>query len=86
VAAVTESPVPRPFVELSESGLLWLINRVVFYPRGFALGLAVNKAGEVTGWRLAGDGSRPLQMEGDEPEFERAEEAFAAARADPVPQ
>jgi hypothetical protein len=84
VAAVS-GPAARPFAELADSGLLWLVNRVVFHPRGFALGLVVNGAGEATGWRLAGDGSRALAMDGGEPEFARAEAALAAARADPVP-
>lgn len=41
----------RPFLELSESGLLWLINRVVFHPRGVALGL-YEADGGARGWRL----------------------------------
>jgi hypothetical protein len=77
---------PLPFSDLSESGLLWLINRVVFHPRGFALQLAQRESdGEITGWRLAGDGSGAWRMDGDEPEFAAAEATFEAARADPVP-
>lgn len=41
----------RPLGELSESGLLWLINRTVFHPRGMSL--AVHRTGKaVTGWSL----------------------------------
>lgn len=48
----------RPWRELSESGLLWLINAVVFHPRGFALALSMNtRTGEVTGWDVLGDGT-----------------------------
>lgn len=46
----------RPLTDLSATGLLWLINRVVFHPRGFALFLAVDD-GQVTGWGLHGDGT-----------------------------
>jgi len=71
----------RPFAELSESGLLWLINRVVFHPRGFALALVRREGdGEITGWRLLGDGGGPWRMEGDEPEFGAAEATLASAR------
>lgn len=47
----------RDFAELQSSGLLWLINRVVFHPRGYALGIDFNEKGEATGWCLIGDGS-----------------------------
>lgn len=48
---------PRPFAELRDTGLLWLINRVAFHPRGFALALHADDDGTVTGWSLQGDGS-----------------------------
>ncbi|MFJ6440257.1 hypothetical protein [Streptomyces sp. NPDC091649] len=41
----------RPLIELSESGLLWLINRTVFHPRGLALGL-YQEGREIRGWQL----------------------------------
>src|SRR6266540_984695 len=51
----------RPFIDLSHSGLLWLINRVVFHPRGFALSLDIR--GDVaTGWLLQGDGTEPVSF------------------------
>lgn len=55
----------QPFSELRSSGLLWLINRVVFHPRGFALALSV-RDGEPAGWKLLGDGSEVWRFEGDE--------------------
>jgi hypothetical protein len=55
----------RPFEELSSSGLLWLINRVVFHPRGYALAL-VQRGGETVGWDLQGDGSEVWRFDGDE--------------------
>lgn len=52
----------RPFVDLRDTGLLWLINRVVFHPRGYALNLHLsdpdaNGVKTATGWSLGGDGS-----------------------------
>ncbi|MFE6126800.1 hypothetical protein ACFQ6Q_00785 [Streptomyces sp. NPDC056437] len=41
----------RPLAELSESGVLWLINRKVFHPGGMALALYV-EGDEVLGWKL----------------------------------
>lgn len=41
----------QPLLELSDSGLLWLINRVVFHPRGIALALH-EEGGEAVGWSL----------------------------------
>ncbi|MCW2831129.1 MAG: hypothetical protein JWP31_1821, partial [Aeromicrobium sp.] len=53
----TVSPSPgRAFSELRETGLLWLINRQVFHPRGWAFSLHVDGAGDITGWSLIGDG------------------------------
>lgn len=47
----------RP-IDLRESGLLWLVNRAVFHPRGFAL--AVETDGSLS---LLGDGSEPWKFE-----------------------
>jgi hypothetical protein len=64
---------PRPIAELRDSGLLWLINRAVFHPRGFALALSYH-GGEVVGWKLLGDGSEPWQFgEGEDQNFAAAE-------------
>ena len=64
---------PRHLGELRESGLLWLINRQVFHPRGFALGL-IYRDGEAIGWALLGDGKEPWRFEDD-----GEDELFAAA-------
>lgn len=70
---------PRLFEELRSAGLLWLINRVVFHPRGFALAL-VKRDGEIVGWTLQGDGSEVWQFNGDEDEsFEAVAETLAQA-------
>lgn len=73
-----------PFQNLRTSGLLWLINRQVFHPRGFALAvIADTTTGEVTGWELLGDGIEPWNFaDGDEsPALAKAEETFTAQRA-----
>jgi hypothetical protein len=67
----------RPFCELRDTGLLWLINRTVFHPRGFALALMYDEPGQaeggnVTGWQLYGDGTEPWSM-GDPPQHLRAQ-------------
>ena len=53
---------PLPVAYLRETGLLWLINRVVFHPRGFAIALHYDNDRNVTGWTLEGDGSEVWQM------------------------
>lgn len=51
-----EAPGPGlPFAAFQAAGFLWLVNRVVFHPRGYALVFHMTN-GEVTGWSLDGDG------------------------------
>lgn len=72
----------RSLDDLRTSGLLWLINRVVFHPRGFALGI-VYVEGEAAGWSLQGDGCDPYRYADDIPEpdlLAAAEREFAALR------
>jgi len=70
----------RPLDQLRTSGLLWLINRTVFHPRGFALGLHENN-GEVTGWSLQGDGTDPwLYGHHEQHHLEAAEETLRRQR------
>lgn len=77
----------RPFSELSDSGLLWLINRVVFHPRGLALAVHVDDAGAVEGWSLQGDGSEAWSFppEAEQDLFRLAEQTLTAARAAVLP-
>lgn len=84
----------RPFDELMDSGLLWLINASVLHPRGLALALHVdNETGKASGWslRYAGDGEAyryAVPCELDDPSkaadiddlFRRAEETLQAAK------
>lgn len=71
----------RSFDDLKKSGLLWLINRTVFHPRGFALGIVISTKGEAIGWKLQGDGSEAWAM--DEAQdawgFEAAEDTLSEA-------
>ena len=60
--------VTRPIEELRDSGLLWLINRVVLHPRGHAIAL-VYEGDEVVGWQLLGDGTEPWSFADDENEL-----------------
>jgi hypothetical protein len=72
----------RPFEDLRTTGLLWLINRAVFHPRGYALALTVED-GEATGWSLMGDGSEPWEygeIEVGNDKFRRAEALLASLR------
>lgn len=72
----------RPWDELRSSGLLWLINRVVFHPRGFALCLVV-RGGEIVGWKLQGNGREvwAFPADGEDDFFSRAEATLAAGRS-----
>ena len=72
---------PRPFLELSDAGLLWLINRVVFHPRGLALALH-EQDGVAHGWELlAAPPGEPFIFpeDVDTDSFRRAEETLRAA-------
>ncbi len=48
---------PLPFSDLSATGILWLINLLVFHPRGLALAIVHDQDGAAIGWKLLGDGS-----------------------------
>lgn len=70
----------RPLSELRESGLLWLINRTVLHPRGFALALVVD-GNEVVGWQLLGDGTEPWSFGDDETDLFARVEALLSRKA-----
>lgn len=79
----TGSSVPmRPLHELMESGMLWLINRSTFHPRGFSLALETNDIGEVIGWKILGNGKElwTYQQHNDEEKFFKAEETLKSLR------
>lgn len=75
----------RPFTDLSTSGLLWLINRTTFHPRGFALSLHTDDQGNVTGWTLlAHPAGEPYSFppEVDKEYAAHAEDTISTARLD----
>ncbi|MGA5202746.1 hypothetical protein [Streptomyces variegatus] len=74
-------PPARPFAELRPTGLLWLINRVVFHPRGLALALHADDTGHVYGWSLlpSPDGGPWTYPEDVEPDYLRSAEATLTA-------
>lgn len=78
----------HPFSDLRDTGLLWLINRVVFHPRGYALALQWNEDTNgdkaAGGWQLFGDGSEPWSFAGDEDEKFAQVEAFLREHAKAV--
>ena len=75
--AVEVHPAPvdpgLPFTEFRESGLLWLVNRVVFHPRGYAMAMHFTGEGfkTCTGYRIVGDGTQPWSMGPDPTDEER---------------
>lgn len=80
----------RPFAEMRDEGLLWLMNRVVFHPRGYALAFHfdgdANNGAPATGWSLLGDGSEPWSMGDATPDqrvegYKTEDELFAAVKA-----
>lgn len=76
---------PRPLSALRETGLLWLINRTTFHPRGFALALHIAEDGTTEGWSLQGDGTEPWSFTPDceGTHFRLAMRTLHAAAADP---
>jgi hypothetical protein len=69
-------PWPRDFSELRSSGLLWLINRQVFHPWGYGLGIGFDSDRVALGWILVGDGSEPMNFQ-DGPETSNVAAALA---------
>lgn len=56
--------VGREFADLQATGLLWFINRSLFWPRGYALELVASTVdGSILGWNVGWDGE-PI-MSGD---------------------
>lgn len=70
---------PRSWEDLRETGLLWLINRVVFHPRGWAFAL-IRRDNEIVGWALQGDGAEVWRFDGAE------DELFSKACAELMPR
>jgi hypothetical protein len=76
-------PAGLPWENFRSTGLLWLVNRAVFHPRGFALAMHFDDAGHCTGWSVLGDGHEPWRYEMDAEEngcFRAAEATFSVLR------
>jgi hypothetical protein len=61
--------------EFRTSGLLWLLNRAVLHPRGFAVGFSYAEGDDIDtaapiGWVLYGDGTEAWRFPEDDPETE----------------
>lgn len=78
---------PRPFAELRDEGLLWLINRTTFHPRGFALAIFRDKNGDAVGWSMLGDGTELWNYSDDvdDANFAKAEAFLNSLRPAPAP-
>lgn len=73
----------RPFSDLRDTGMLWLINRVVFHPRGFALAIQRDDNGDAVGWAMQGMGDEVWTFtEGDDEESFAKVEVFLAELRD----
>lgn len=80
---------PFPIEALLDTGMIWLINRVVFHPRGFRLALHISGTGaenedhKVIGWGLEPELSGETAWFAPEDDirlFKTAEATLAAAR------
>jgi hypothetical protein len=71
----------RPFEDLRTSGLLWMINRLAFHTRGYALAISFDGDGDgdATGWQILGDGTRPWAFTDETDSFDQAEDTLREA-------
>lgn len=59
---IADTDTLHEFEELRELGILYLINKCVFHPRGFALALSYDINGDLAGWQILGDGTEAWSM------------------------
>ncbi len=77
---------PRPFAELFDTGLMWLINTQVLHPRGYAMQihLEYDTANDgplhAVGWSIIGDGIEPWQIGCDDHSQEMLQRRFDEIR------
>lgn len=83
----TDDPEVRAFSELSDTGMLWFINRSVFHPLGYALALHMDDEGETIGWLLLGDGTESWSFSehADDECFRKVHEFIGAHRSEEAP-
>lgn len=66
---------------LEDEGLLWLVNKVVFNPRGYELQFVYDvTSGDVMGWRLVGNGEDEIDTDDDHHGFEQCMSFFEKVR------
>lgn len=77
----------KQFNELRDTGLLWLINKALLHPRGYALALhyEVGEDGTMnvdncTGWSIMGDGTEPWHYSMDPPTEEERQKYGALSQ------
>lgn len=72
----------RPFEELLDTGMLWLLNRATLHPRGFALAIHRDDDGKATGWSIIGDGTEcwAYRNETDDEKFQAVEQFLNSLR------
>lgn len=81
-APLPDAGAPRSWADFRNSGMLWLINRTAFHPRGLALAFHYNEGSEAAGWSLyRNDDGEPWQFDPatDDDGHRRAEATLAAA-------
>lgn len=75
-----EIPGDKSVRRLRASGLLWLINRVLFQPAPLGpVHLLQRRRRRATGWQILGDGTQPWSFTDEVGKFERAEDTLRAA-------
>lgn len=83
---IAPPPAGRPLTDLVDSGLLWLINRTTFHPRGLALSLHLDETEQVIGWGLLhADSGEPFSFteDLDRDGFQRAQATLKEAHNRP---
>ncbi len=51
----------KNLTDFRNAGLVWAINKSLFHPYGFSMEVKFNdKTGEIVGWDITGDGSKPF--------------------------
>ena len=76
----------RPFEDLQETGLLWLVNTTTFHPRGYALALVYGDDGALEGWTIVGDGTQAWMFDKDDPDIDRCFDAVSELLPSPTGQ
>lgn len=81
-----DTDVLHHFEEMRTLGILYLINKAVFHPRGFALSFSYDEEGNLLGWQMLGDGTDSWMMSKDQEEelFPAVESFLNSLRPDEV--